>query len=158
MKSRSKTNLGIYFGSSSTMILVFLFSLLSKSFQMLILLKHQCSHLAQLQPHFTTTNVRQNVETQQMMPESVLAVYKRMFHQNVLTQVVAIWMAARIGAKFVSIRPTLLYYLASIKVEPQTSWIASSQSYQVENVRTVCAGQCVKLEWKVSVIIVSLNW
>ena len=31
----------------------------------------QCSHLVQLQPHFTTTNVRQNVETQQMMQESV---------------------------------------------------------------------------------------
>ena len=33
MKSRSKTNLGIYFGSSSTMILVFLFSL-STSFSL----------------------------------------------------------------------------------------------------------------------------
>ena len=78
-------------------------------------------NLAQPQPHFTTTNVGQNVETQQMMQESVWTVYKRMFHRHVLTQVVAIWMAARIGAKFVSIRPTLLYYLASIKVEPQTS-------------------------------------
>ena len=67
-------------------------------------------------------------------------------------------MATRIGAKFVSIRPTLLYYLAAMRMVLQRSWIASSQSYQVENVRTVCVGQCVKLEWKVSVIIVSLNW
>ena len=41
---------------------------------------HQFSHLAQLQPHLTATNVRQNVETQQTMQESVWTACKRMFH------------------------------------------------------------------------------
>ena len=63
-----------------------------------------------------------------MMQESVLAAYKRMFLQNVLNMVMVPlaegWKGvAHFGGfvKFVSTRPTMLYYLVSIRVGPQTS-------------------------------------